>query len=55
MTGHAYATSAAIAERTGPFEAYDLNREPMLRVIGQHRDASYEIDTTRDLRLPPLD
>jgi ribonucleoside-diphosphate reductase alpha chain len=43
MTGHAYATSAAIAERTGPFDAYEINREPMLRVIGQHRDAAYQI------------
>jgi len=43
MTGHAYATSAAIAERTGPFAAYEMNREPMLRVIGQHRDAAYQV------------
>ena len=40
MTGHAYATSATIAERVGPFAAYDMNRDAMLRVIGQHRDAS---------------
>ena len=52
MTGHAYATSAAIAERTGPFEAYDLNREPMLRVIEQHRDASYAVDTSKIDALP---
>ena len=43
MTGHAYATSAAIAERVGPFAAYEKNREPMLRVIGQHRAAAYEM------------
>ena len=43
MTGHAYATSSAIAERVGPFAAYEKNKEPMLRVIGQHRDAAYEI------------
>jgi ribonucleoside-diphosphate reductase alpha chain len=43
MTGHAYATSATVAERTGPFDAYEMNREPMLRVIGQHRDAAYGI------------
>ena len=43
MTGHAYATSAAIAERVGPFAAYESNREPMLGVIGQHRDAAYQI------------
>jgi ribonucleoside-diphosphate reductase alpha chain len=43
MTGHCYATSAKIATRVGAFEAYADNREPMLRVINKHRDASYEI------------
>ena len=50
MTGHAYATSATIAERVGPFAAYEKNREAMLRVIGQHRDAAHELRTT-DVRL----
>ena len=45
MTGHAYATSAAIAQRVGPFDAFHENREPMLRVIAKHRDASRTIDT----------
>src|SRR4029453_1576683 len=39
MTGHAYATSAAIAARMGPFFGYETNREPMLRVIEKHRAA----------------
>ena len=39
MTGEAYAQSARIAERVGPFAGYEENREPFLRVIGQHRDA----------------
>ncbi|MCH8066487.1 MAG: vitamin B12-dependent ribonucleotide reductase, partial [Chloroflexi bacterium] len=43
MTGHAYATSATIAERVGPFAAYEKNSEAMLRVIGQHRDAAHEL------------
>ncbi|MPZ92118.1 MAG: vitamin B12-dependent ribonucleotide reductase [Actinobacteria bacterium] len=43
MTGHCYATSAKIAKRVGAFEAYAANREPMLRVMNKHRDASYEI------------
>jgi ribonucleoside-diphosphate reductase alpha chain len=43
MTGHAYATSAAIAERVGPFDAYAANADAMLHVIGQHRDAAYEV------------
>src|SRR5262249_20439436 len=42
MTGRAYAQSAVIASRVGPFEAYEQNREPMLRVIRKHREAAYE-------------
>ena len=44
MTGRAYAQSANVAARVGPFKAYAINREPMLRVIGKHRDAAYAID-----------
>jgi ribonucleoside-diphosphate reductase alpha chain len=39
MCGEAYAQSARIAERMGPFPGYDVNREPMLDVIRMHRDA----------------
>ena len=46
MTGHAYATSAAIAQRVGPFSAFHENRDPMLRVVAKHRDASRTIDAT---------
>jgi ribonucleoside-diphosphate reductase alpha chain len=45
MTGHAYATSAAIAQRVGPFAFFHENREPMLRVVAKHRDASRTIET----------
>jgi ribonucleoside-diphosphate reductase alpha chain len=44
MTGHAYATSARIAEHTGPFAGYGPNRDAMLRVIRKHRAAAEEID-----------
>ena len=44
MTGHAYAMSSRIAARVGPFAGYSENREPMLRVIGKHRDAFSAID-----------
>ncbi|HEY7466397.1 MAG TPA: adenosylcobalamin-dependent ribonucleoside-diphosphate reductase, partial [Dehalococcoidia bacterium] len=44
MTGRAYAQSANIASRVGPFAAYAENREPMLRVIAKHRAAAYDID-----------
>ncbi|HUC53767.1 MAG TPA: vitamin B12-dependent ribonucleotide reductase [Candidatus Cybelea sp.] len=39
MCGEAYAQSARIAERLGPFPGYAVNREPMLDVIRMHRDA----------------
>ena len=39
MCGEAYAQSAKIAERMGPFPGYAANREPMIDVIRMHRDA----------------
>jgi ribonucleoside-diphosphate reductase alpha chain len=44
MTGHCYATSARIAKRVGPFDAYAENDQPMLRVIRKHRDAAHAIE-----------
>ena len=44
MTGHAYATSARIASRMGPFAGYTENAEPTNRVLQMHHDASLEID-----------
>ncbi len=43
MTGAAYRQSAKIAANIGTFEGYAPNREPMLRVIGKHRDAVSKI------------
>ena len=37
LTGDAYAQSARIAQRKGPFNGFAVNREPMLRVMDQHR------------------
>ncbi len=45
MHGAAFRTSARIAQQMGPFEAYQDNRESMLHVIGNHRDALDEVDT----------
>src|SRR6266849_6176528 len=39
MCGEAYAQSARVAERLGPFPGYAVNREPMLDVIRMHRSA----------------
>jgi ribonucleoside-diphosphate reductase alpha chain len=37
MTGEGYRQSALIAKTIGPFEGYEVNREPMLGVIRKHR------------------
>jgi ribonucleoside-diphosphate reductase alpha chain len=41
MTGVSYATSAEIAGELGAFAKYDKNRDHMLRVIRNHRNAAY--------------
>ncbi len=41
MTGTAYATSAEIAGELGAFDGYARNREHMLRVMRNHRNAAY--------------
>jgi ribonucleoside-diphosphate reductase alpha chain len=41
MTGEAYATSAEMAKTLGPFPGFARNREPMLRVMRNHRRAAY--------------
>jgi ribonucleoside-diphosphate reductase alpha chain len=43
MCGVAYATSAEMAKTKGAFNGFAKNREPMLKVMGMHRDAAYEI------------
>jgi len=40
MCGHAYLTSAEIAEAMGPFPRYRMNRRPFLEVIGMHKAAA---------------
>jgi ribonucleoside-diphosphate reductase alpha chain len=39
MTGEAYAQSARIAQKKGPFSGFAVNREAMLRVMDQHRSS----------------
>ncbi|HNA25045.1 MAG TPA: vitamin B12-dependent ribonucleotide reductase, partial [Solirubrobacterales bacterium] len=43
MTGRAYRRSAEVAAAMGPYDAYELNREPHNNVMRMHRDAAYEI------------
>ncbi|MCH2172193.1 vitamin B12-dependent ribonucleotide reductase [Myxococcota bacterium] len=40
MCGEAYAMSAEIAEKMGPFARFRMNRKPFLEVIGMHKDAA---------------
>jgi ribonucleotide reductase alpha subunit len=42
MTGAAYRASAEMAQQLGPFARFEANREPMLRVIRNHRRAAYD-------------
>ena len=44
MTGHAYRTSARLADRMGAFEGFEHNREPMLDVLYMHREAVELLD-----------
>ncbi len=46
MTGEAYAMSARIAERMGPFAGYERNRDPFLRVVRKHAQHVERIDPT---------
>ena len=46
MTGEAYAMSARIAERVGPFAGYERNRDPFLGVIRKHAQHVDRIDPT---------
>jgi ribonucleoside-diphosphate reductase alpha chain len=44
MTGEAYLQSARISEQMGPFAGFQLNREPMLKVIERHRSHAYKLE-----------
>ena len=46
MTGHAYATSAKISRKIGPFAGFNKDREGMIRVLKQHRTAVDNIDAS---------
>ena len=43
MCGRAYRQSAEVARSKGAFPGYEKNREPFLKVMKMHRDASYAI------------
>lgn len=47
LCGEAYAVSAELAQRRRPFSGFKSNREPMLRVIRQHREAAEQLERQR--------
>jgi ribonucleoside-diphosphate reductase alpha chain len=55
MTGVSYATSAEMAAELGPFPRFSENREPMLRVMRNHRRAAYgERTGYEQMSTPPV-
>jgi ribonucleoside-diphosphate reductase alpha chain len=55
LTGTTYATSAEMAAELSPFPGYAKNREPMLRVIRNHRRAAHGDRTGYEaLAVPPV-
>lgn len=47
MTGHAYATSAKLAGRVGPFAGYHKDRKAMIDVLRMHRAEVSKIDASK--------
>jgi ribonucleoside-diphosphate reductase alpha chain len=43
MSGEGYLQSARMAEAIEPFPGYEVNRQPMLRVLNKHRSHAYKI------------
>src|SRR5262245_11739395 len=56
MHAASYAMSAEIASEIGPFARYEANKEPMLRVVRNHRNAAYNLpkDNYEGLTVPPV-
>lgn len=53
MTGDAYATSSEMASVLGPFQRYEENKEQMLKVIWNHRQAAYDKNDYKELTIKP--
>lgn len=55
LTGASYRTSALMAKELGAFPGYAKNKEPMLRVMRNHRRAAYgETQTYEGLSIVPV-
>jgi ribonucleoside-diphosphate reductase alpha chain len=46
MSGEGYLQSARNAAATGAFSGYELNQQPMLRVLNKHRAQAYKISSS---------
>src|SRR5580692_4473000 len=46
MTGHAYAVSAKIAKRVGPFAGFNKDRDAMIKVLKMHREEVSKINAS---------
>lgn len=56
LTGASYVTSALMAEKVGPFEKYDINKDAMLRVIRNHGRVAGALDSEyEDLHYNPVE
>ena len=55
MCGEAYATSADLAERLGPFDGYDANAAATLGVLKRHRGALDDVEATAEQGLGGAD
>lgn len=54
LTGESYAASAEMASELGAFPKYENNKEPMLKVIRNHRRAAYDASDYEDLTILPM-
>ncbi|MEG1254808.1 vitamin B12-dependent ribonucleotide reductase [Clostridium sp.] len=55
LTGVSYATSARMAEKVGPFEKYEINKDSMLKVIRNHARVAGALDSDyEDLHYAPV-
>jgi ribonucleoside-diphosphate reductase alpha chain len=56
LTGESYAASAEMAKDLGAFSRFDANREPMLRVMRNHKLAAYNAapDRYEQLTIKPM-
>jgi len=56
LTGASYVTSALMAEKVGPFEKYEINKDAILRVIRNHGRVAGAIDGEyEDLHYSPVE